>query len=125
MSDTYQNYHPAHKRCQACAVQFKNDLLANCIKTVDQISIHGKSYHPYDFVYVNSRGSPSAVLDIAQIIDLFWPSKPDSRLQVRLFNRYDDPKFRRDPLTDPRDYVSVVDFAADVLINTRHRESFL
>lgn len=75
-----------HEICYICALKKEKELLAECKKTDSSLSIYGKHYHKYDFVYW--RREYNGLLAVAQITDLMHDE--DGQLQVQLFLRYSD-----------------------------------
>lgn len=88
-----------HKRCYSCALQYLEEFRSNCVKSPTNLTIFGREYHCFDFVYVKQQ-SERDILSIAQIIDLL-PHDGTDELSVRFFSRYEDEEWERsDELTE-------------------------
>ena len=78
-----------HNKCYSCALKRHEEYNANCVKAETEVTIFGRNYHRFDFVYVTGRRQERDILKVAQIVDLLFSDGTDN-LKVKFFCRYED-----------------------------------
>lgn len=78
-----------HNKCYSCALKRHEEYNANCVKAETEVTIFGRNYHRFDFVYVTGRRQERDILKVAQIVDLLFSDDTDN-LKVKFFCRYED-----------------------------------